>query len=296
MAERKSKLCSVSDLAEQIPDGARVAFGGFAVYQKPMAVVREIARQRKRHLTIVGTVHSMDADMLIGAGCVDRIETSYVGLEKYGLAPNYRRAVQNGKVTVAHYPEMLAWDRFRADREGWPYWPCYSLGGCEGVLETLDIIEYHCPVSGRRVWALPAAQPDVVVIHGYRGDCYGNIQLQQHSMLPQSMDVEIARACGTVLASVENLVKNDAVRQEPQFTLIPAFKTQAVAYAPFGSHPLSTLSAVREDELHFSIYVEAAKSEETFRAYLEKYVYGTKDEEEYGQLIGSERLLELKED
>lgn len=295
MAERKSKLCTVADLVDQIPDGARVAFGGFAVYQKPMAVVREIARRKKKRLTIVGTVHSMDADLLIGAGCVDRIETSYVGLEKYGLAPNYRRAVQNGAIMVVQYPEMLAWDRFRADREGWPFWPCYSLGGCEGILETPDIIEYRCPVSGRRAWALPAAKPDVVVIHGYKGDCYGNIQLQRHSMLPQAMDVEMARACGTVLASVECLVENDAIRREPQFTQIPAFRTQALALVPYGSHPLSTLGAVREDEIHIRAYVEAAKSAETFEAYLEKYIYATKDEAEYRQLVGPECLRDLKE-
>ena len=164
MAERTSKLCTLSELVSRIPDGSRVAFGGFAVYQKPMAAVRELIRQGKKHLTIVGTVHSLDVDMLVGAGCVDCVETSYVGLERYGLAPNFRRAVQDGRIKLVSYPEMLAWDRFRADREGWPFWPCYSLGGNDVILNNPDIKEYTCPVTGRRAWALPAAKPDVVVI------------------------------------------------------------------------------------------------------------------------------------
>ena len=127
MAERTSKLCTLSELVSRIPDGSRVAFGGFAVYQKPMAAVRELIRQGKKHLTIVGTVHSLDVDMLVGAGCVDCVETSYVGLERYGLAPNFRRAVQDGRIKLVSYPEMLAWERLRADREGWPFWPCLSL-------------------------------------------------------------------------------------------------------------------------------------------------------------------------
>lgn len=295
MAERTSKLCPLSELVAQIPDGARVAFGGFAVYQKPMAAVREIIRQKKRGLTIVGTVHSMDVDLLVGAGCVERVETSYVGLEKYGLAPNFRRAVQNGKLQVVHYPEMLAWDRFRADREGWPFWPCYSLGGCEGVLENPEIKEYTCPVSGRRAWALPAARPDVVVIHAFEGDCYGNLRLQAHSMLPQAMDVEMARACDRVLATVERLVSNDEMRKTPHRNLIPAMRTTAVASVPFGSHPLSTLLAAREDEAHMRAYAEAAKTEEGFAAYLERYIYAAEDEAGYQALIGAERLAELKE-
>lgn len=295
MAERESKVCTLTQLVGRIPDGARVAFGGFAVYQKPMAIVREMVRQKKRDLTIVGTVHSMDADLLIGAGCVKRIETSYVGLEKYGLAPNYRRAVQTGTVQAVYYPEMLAWDRFRADREGWPFWPCYSLGGCECVLENKDVLEYRCPMTGKRAWALPAASPDVVVIHGYKGDRYGNLQLQPHSMLPQSMDVEMARSSLNLLASVETLAAPGEIGHQPQLTMIPAFRTKALAVVPHGSHPLSTLSMMREDEAHIQLYVEAAKTPETFARYLEAYLYGTKDEAEYQEKIGLDRLAELEE-
>lgn len=295
MPERASKLCSLSELVARIPDGARLTIGGFAVYQKPMAAVREIARQRKRGLTIVGTVHSMDVDLLVGAGCVDRVETSYVGLEKYGLAPNFRRAVQSGRVKVVHYPEMLAWDRFRADREGWPFWPCYSLGGCEGVLENPEITEYKCPVTNRRAWAIPAARPDVVLIHAYETDRYGNLRLQPHSMLPQAMDVEMARACGTVLATAEACVAHEQICQTPHLIQIPAMKTSAVAVVPSGSHPLSTLLAAREDEAHMRLYAEAAKTDEGFASYMARYVYGTADEAQYQALIGAERLAELRE-
>ncbi len=296
MAERTSKLCSLSELVARIPDGARVAFGGFAVYQKPMAIVREIVRQHKKELTIVGTVHSMDADMLIGAGCVKRIETSYVGMEKYGLAPNFRRAVQQGRIQVVHYPEMLAWDRFRADREGWPFWPCYCLGGCEGILENSEIKEYRCPVTGKQAWALPAAKPDVVIVHAYQGDCYGNLRLQPHSMLPQAMDVEMARSCSCVLATIEELIAHDELCKTPHLNQIPAMRTTAICAAPYGSHPLSTLLKKREDAQHMRLYIEAAKNDESFAGYLDKYIYGTRDEAQYLALIGQAHLEALKEE
>jgi glutaconate CoA-transferase subunit A len=118
----RSKLVSHADAAARIPDDARVALGGFAVYQHPMALVRELARQGRRNLTAVGTVNGNDVDLLAGAGCLRRVETSYVGLEKYGLALNFRRRVERGELEVVDYPEVLSVDRFRASQDNLPIW------------------------------------------------------------------------------------------------------------------------------------------------------------------------------
>ena len=47
---------------------------------------------------MVGSVNGNDVDLLAGAGCLRRVESSYVGLEKYGLAPNFRRRVERGEL------------------------------------------------------------------------------------------------------------------------------------------------------------------------------------------------------
>lgn len=293
--EREKKLRDLSDIREWIHDGDRIAIGGFAVYQRPMAIVREIVRQGIKDLTIVGIVNSMDADLLIGAGCVSVIETSYVGLEKYGLALNYRRAVQEGTIKVKHYPEMLAWDRFRADREGWPYWPVYYLSDCDIVLRNPDIIEYSCPMTGKPVHALPAAKPDVVLLHAYKSDIYGNLQLQPRWMLPQIQDVDLARACDRVIATVEHIVDTEEIKKHPERTQVPAFKTKAIFDVNYGSHPTMTLDCTKEDVEAFSEYAEASKSKESFDEYLKKYIYDVKDNDEYLSLFGKEHLERLED-
>lgn len=292
--ERTSKLCSLEEAATFIEDGDRIAFGGFAIYQKPMAMVQELIRAEKKDLTIVGCVHSIEADILIGAGCVSAIETSYVGLEKYGLAQNYRRYVQQGRIKVVHYPEMLAWDRFRADREGMPFWPVYFLGGSDIVKYNPEIIPFTCPTTGKQAWAVPAAKPDVVVIHAYRGDKYGNVQLQPRSMLPQYLDVDMARSCRKVIVTVSELVDTEEIKKSPHLTLIPSFRTTAICHVPRGSHPTATVSVAEEDAAHLQMYVEASKSEELFNEYLNKYIRGTKNFEEYCSLIGVSQLEDLE--
>lgn len=295
MMERQSKLCSLEEAVANIPNGARVAFGGFAIYQKPMALAQQLVRAGKKNLTIIGALNSIEADMLIGAGCVARIETSYVGLEKYGLAPNYRRAVQQGKIEVVYYPEMLSWDRFRADRDAMPYWPVYFLGGSDIVKYNPDIIPFPCPVTGKPSWAVPAAKADFVLIHSYMGDAYGNLQLQPRHLQPQTMDVDMARGCDKVIATVENLVSTETIKQNPHLTMIPAFKTTYVVNAPHGSHPTATLLHMREDRTHFAEYVRAAASEEGFKAYLEEYVTGPGSFDGYLDKVGQSHLAQLAE-
>ena len=292
--ERTEKLCTLDQAVSLIHDGDRIAFGGFAVYQKPMAAVQQIIRAGKRNLTIVGCVHSIEADMLIGAGCVSTIETSYVGLEKYGLAMNYRRALQEGRIRVVHYPEMLAWDRFRADREGMPFWPVYFLGGNDVARDNPEIKTFTCPITGKQAWAVPAAKPDAVVIHAWRADKYGNVQIQERSMLPQYLNVDMACACRNLIVTVEEIVDTEVIKQSPQLTLIPAFRTAAVCLVPHGSHPTATVACTEEDGSHFETYVAASDSSEHFDAYLDEYIRGTKDFSAYLEKIGKAHLKELE--
>ena len=139
-----------------VKDGDRIAFGGFAIYQRPMAFVHELIRQGKKDLTVIGAVNALEADMLAGAGCMSGIETSYVGLEKFGIAPNFRRRVQDGQIKVVEYPELLSWDRFKADQEGLPFWTADYLGGSDIVNRNQEIKPFSCPITGKQLWAVPA--------------------------------------------------------------------------------------------------------------------------------------------
>ncbi len=292
--QRTSKLESLEIAATVVKDGDRIAFGGFAIYQRPMAFVRELIRQNRRDLTVVGVVNSIEADLLIGAGAVARIETSYVGLEKFGLARNFRRAVEAGALDAVDYPELIAWDRFRASQEGLPFWPCTFLGGSGVVKYNPDIVAFDCPVTATRLWAVPPAAPDVVVVHAAIGDEYGNIAFHNRKMLPQSVDITHTRACDTVIVTVEKIVSQKEMMRHPHLVEIPAFRTTHVVEAPFGAHPSSLLGIYECDEAAFEDYATASSSRETFSQYLDATVYGLESHEAYLEYLGLKRLLSLR--
>lgn len=295
MASRTSKLTTLPEAVRLIEDGMRVALGGFAVYQHPMAFVREMIRQEKRGLTIVGVVNGIELDMLVGAGCVQRVESSYVGMEKFGLAQNFRRLVESGDLEIVDYPEMISWDRFRANQENFSFWPSGFLAGTDIVRKNPDIKEFPCPLTGRPLVAIPPADPDVVVLHAIAGDEFGNVLVPAQHMLPQSLDVTLSRACDMLIVTVERIVDNDYIAARSHLNQIPAFRTRAIVEAPWGAHPTPVHGATLTDEAHFQEYGQASGSAEAFDAYLDKYVRGPADHAAYLDRIGMQRLLTLQD-
>lgn len=295
MPETTSKLISLEAAARLVGDGARIAFGGFAVYQKPMAFVRELARQGRRNLTVVGSANSYDVDLLAAAGALKTVETSYVGLEKYGLARNFRRAAEAGELKVVDYPEMVSWDRFRASQENLAFWPVPFLGGNDVVTYNDAIKEFPCPITGRRLHAVPAADPEVVVIHAIAADDRGNVVLPARRLLPQSGDVLMARCCDNVIVTAEKIVPNSFIRRHARLVEIPSYRTRAIVEVPYGAHPTPVLGRYGADEEHYALYAEAAQSAEAFKAYLDRFVHGPADHDGYLDLIGTRRLAAIQD-
>ena len=294
MPERTSKLCPLRDAAELVKDGARIAIGGFAIYQHPMAFLHELVRQGRRDLTVVGVANGNDVDLLAGAGCLKRVESSYVGLEKYGLARNFRRKVENGELEIVDYPELLSWDRFRASQENMTFWPASFLGGSDILRYNPDIKEFPCPMTGRRLWAVPPAAPDVVVIHAILGDTYGNVLVPSRRLLPQSLDITLSRSCDTLIVTVERIVDTDEIVRLAHLNEIPAFRTTCIVEVPWGAHPCPVLGHYRTDDAHFREYVAASHTDDDFKDYLQRYVYGVRDHAAYLEAVGMETLTPLK--
>lgn len=97
------KLISLRDAVALIPDGASVALGGNTFHRAPGAAVHELLRQGKRDLTLVKTAGAYDVDVLIGAGAARAAVAAYVGFETLGMAPQFRSAVQEGRLQLTEH-------------------------------------------------------------------------------------------------------------------------------------------------------------------------------------------------
>ncbi len=125
------------------------------------------------------------------------------------------------------------------------------------------------------------------MIHVHRADVYGNAQIDGVSII----DLDLARACKRLIITTERIVSTDVFRKDPGKTSIPYWLVDAVCLVPYGSYPGQMPYEYFSDEEHLAEWIEAERDPQTFNAFLDKYIYSTRNFEEYLELIGGERRL-----
>jgi 3-oxoacid CoA-transferase subunit A/glutaconate CoA-transferase subunit A len=273
-----------------VKEGDFLAFGGFGHIRVPMAFIYEIIRQGCRNLNIAGKTAVHDIDVLIGAGCVSKVECAYsFGHELRGLSPAGRRAVESGKVKVVAEISNGAYQwRFLAGMMGLPFIPVRNLAGTD-TFEKSSAKQVRDPWSGKIVTLLPAAYPDVALFHVPRCDQYGNAQID--GILVE--DFELARAARRVIISTEEIVAEEEIRRDPRQTVIPFYVVDAVCEVPFGAHPTQMPYQYFFDEQHIQEWLTLSKTDEGAQEYFDKYVFGVANFDEYLEQIGGLRQMTL---
>lgn len=286
------KRMSVREAVEQfVQDGDYVAIGGFGHVRVPMAVIYEIIRQERRDLAVAGKTAVHDIDVMIGAGCVSKVDCAYAfGHELRGLSPSGRRAVESGAVRVVSELSNGTYQwRFLAGMMGIPFIPVRGLAGTDTFDKSAAIV-IRDPWSGKPVTLMPAAYPDAALVHVHRCDRFGNAQIDGIAI----EDIELARAGRRVIVTTEALIDEDEIRRQPDRTAIPFYVVDAVCEVPFGGHPGQMPYRYFFDEAHIGEWLSLSKTPEGAQEYLEKYVHGTEDFEGYLSLVGGlERMQEL---
>ena len=104
------------------------------------------------------------------------------------------------------------------------------------------------------------------------------------------------KAAKRVIVLAEEIVAGDYLRQQPELTRIAGLRVDQVVHVPYGAHPTSLYRCYDYDSDHLREYVAASRTPDSYKAYLDKYVFGVSEHDEYLELVGSGKLAELKAD
>ena len=285
------KRMSVSEAVSRfIHDGDYFASGGFGGVRIATAILHEIVRQRIKHLGLSGHTATHDFQILAAGKCFDRCDIAYVvGLERRGLSPNARRYLESGAVRMTEWSNATLGWRYKAAAMGVPFLPARSVLGTD-VFRYSAAKEITCPFTGIKLLAVPALFPDVGVIHVHRADLYGNAQIDGISIA----DYDVARASKHLIVTTERMVSTDEIRQDASKTLVPYWLVDAVCEVRYGSYPGNMPFEYYSDEDHLAEWLEAEKDSATLAVFIDKYLYGTRNFEEYLALKGGEaRMAQL---
>lgn len=293
-----------------IKDGDIVAAGGFTITRKGYAIFYEMARQRKKDIHFVYVTPGGPDELLAAAGCLSGITGCYMGDELVQVIHPYcTRLVKEGKMwheDYSHYSLIL---RFKAAAMGVPFLPTHSQVGTDLVnpdydverlvgkrgnddrypLEKTKIIEDPFWPEHQKVCLVPALRPDVSVIHAQMASEKGTVRI----LGPVGGDIEQAYAAKKLIITCDELVSDEYISQNPQQNQIPHYVVDAVVPLPYAAHPASSYMKYDYDATFLREFHTSMKDDSTREAWMEEWVYGTKDHQEYLEKLGSKRLAGL---
>jgi glutaconate CoA-transferase subunit A len=302
MGEVNGKVMSAqAAIAKFVHDGDELVIGNYTV-GSCAELVYEITRQGKKGFTLYSQSGIFDVEVLVAGGCVDRLVTTYVlrsGGKKGGSA--VERALNAGTLEIEDYTNFEYNARLVAGMHGFSFMPVL-----EGVMVT-DIFRKRgfmgankfqvikCPYTGKDKLTVPAATPDVCIIHVQRADADGNAQYWG----AMGSVASAALASKKIIVSCEEIVDHDIIQSSPHLTIIPAYRVNAVVEAPWGAHPTEVLGYYNVDTFMYNgLFTSAAASADGLKAWMDEWVYGCPDRssyiDRYIKKFGSAALDELR--
>ena len=257
-------------LAAQIPDGAFLALPpDYSLVA--MEAVRALVRRRARGLRLLGVpVLGFCADLLIGAGCVESVETSAVSLGEAGPAPRFTAAAESGALRIVDATCPMVHSGLQAAEKGVPFMPLRGVLGSDLTQRRSDWKTLDNPFAANDALIVAKAiQPDVALFHARWADAEGNVWIGRRREL-----ATIAHAAKACYVTVEALREDDMLDDELLAPgVLGSVYVSAIARAPRGAWPLGVIGEYGVDDAHILEYARMAKSADGFARYLDAFVH-----------------------
>lgn len=259
---------NLNDLVSRIPNAAKLAVPKDAS-GAAMAATRELVRRGVRDLHLVCVpVGGLQADILIGAGCIATIETSAVSLGEFGPAPRFSEAVRRGTIKILDATCPAIYAGLQAAEKGLPFMPLRGIIGSDILANRSDWRVIDNPFQpGDEIVALAAIQPDVALFHAPLADRFGNVFIGRHREL-----MTLAHAARETLVTVEQFTDTNLLDDDARSgATIPALYVTAIARVVRGAAPLGFHDHYVDDAVVVSRYVTLAQTEAGFLEFMTEW-------------------------
>jgi len=285
-----TKLAPLSEaVAAYVNDGDVLYAAGFT-HLIPFAAGHEIIRQRKRDLTLARATPDLIYDQMVAAGCTKKVIFSYMGNPGVGSLRIVRSALEQGKLEWEEYSHFGMITRLQAGASGLPFLPMNQTGATDLEKFNPTIKRIPDPFGGKDVIVVPALNPDVAIVHVQRADANGNSHLW--GIIGEQK--EAAFAAKKVIVTAEEIVDESVIRSDPNRTMIPGIVVSAVCHMPFACHPSYAQGYYDRDNEFYLAWDKVSESAEATKQYLDEWVYGVKDRNEYWEKLGAETHKRLE--
>lgn len=275
-------------------------------FARPCAVVHELARKfwGKDPGFVMSTLgFTGDLVSMFCGGIIEHAIATFFG-DSYpmpGPNPIYQKIYREGTVEFENWTILTFSLKILGGALGLDYIPANSLLGTTMEKENVEKGSYSVMEmpNGSRMGFATTLIPDVSFLHAWAADPAGNVVC----VPPYAETASCARAAkeGTIV-TVEKVVPWDFIRRYSHFVKVPSYLVKAVCPAPFGSHPAGLANYGLEKEFmgyetdrEFLIDLrEKCRDEDELQAWMDEYILGCEDHEEYLAKLGHRKIWYLK--
>ncbi|MHA1893333.1 MAG: CoA transferase subunit A [Candidatus Helarchaeota archaeon] len=248
----------------------------------PYNAIHEIIRQGRRNLKVIQPTSMFEIDQLAGCGCVSEIIFSWSYRATRGLRA-FDRAVQEFNIKVKDYTNFTVAAMLAAGARGMPFYPAkmsvYHTDIFRKRIEDdmFKIIENPWNPK-EKVLLVPAAKPDVGIMHVQRADAEGNAQF----WAARGTMEDGLLSCKNIIISAEEIVEPEIIQRSPNYTLVPGFRVNAVVHESWGAHPAGMLGYYEMDRYMISLYTGSiVLTPISFQTWVNDWILSVNDRVEY---------------
>ncbi|MBU1195711.1 MAG: hypothetical protein KKE62_08400 [Proteobacteria bacterium] len=268
-----------------VHDGDTIITGNYTE-ALPLSLIFEVIRQEKKEMTLYSQSGNMDAEFLVAGDCISRMVSTFVtkwgGRQGGSMVGRYLKA---GKLEIEDYTNFTYNAMLAAGAAGYSYMQVLPAIMDTDVFKKRGFMGANkfgvttCPFTGKTIPVVPAANPDVCLLHVQRADKYGNAQ----HWGGLGSTVHACLASKNIIVTCEEIVDHEVIRSAPHHTIVPDFRVSAVIEEPYGCHPMELPGYYGTDLNALSIFMFTNATETGLKDWMEEWVYALPDRSSYIQ-------------
>lgn len=202
MTQKSKEIGSFREAVQDIPDGAVIAFGGFAMPGVPFNLIKALLEQGAKQLTLVANTtggaqlpRMPDIGMLVENGQVRKVICAFTAATRPTDVLPFTKYYEAGEVEAELVPQGTLAERLRAAGAGIPAFYTPTATGTE-LAEGRET-----RVINGREYLLEYALPlDYAFIRARRADAFGNLQFHRSQ---RNFNPVMATAARVTIAEVD---------------------------------------------------------------------------------------------
>jgi glutaconate CoA-transferase subunit A len=246
------KIATIAELVDQIPAGVALGIGGVHFSRVPISLIEALLTSGKKDFTFISWGGGVPLEMFLEVGAVRKLCFAFSSLDVFGLAPRFRKALEENRIEVEEWTALAMIQGLHAAWMRLPEMPFQIPIGSD-MMSRGDFWRIgESPLDGGRVGYVRALPIDCLLLHAQRADRAGNIEIEG----ARGLDISMAGAARQIFVTVEEIVETGSLGNAKNSFVLPREFITAIACVPFGAYPTSCLPFYTTDYRQLQRFAE----------------------------------------